>query len=263
MMTSSQPPVQDWISALRASHERFRSLVADLDANALQSPSYDTEWTLAPVVSHIGSGAEIFTLFLEAALAGTDAPTIETMHPIWDTWNARSSVEQRDEALAADEALVARFEATTDSEREKTRMSLFGMDLDLSAIARLRLAEAAVHTWDIAVAADPGATVAADSVALLVAGLGQTAALSGKPGPEPFTVLMVTADPDGAYLISAGEAVHIEATTASATADGTVALPAEAYLRLVYGRLDPEHTPAVSESGARGLADLRQVFRGM
>ena len=44
--------------------------------------------------------------------------------------------------------------------------------------------------------------------------------------------------------------------------DGSVDLPAEAFLRLVYGRLDPDHTPAVAESGTRGLADLRAVFPG-
>ena len=45
--------------------------------------------------------------------------------------------------------------------------------------------------------------------------------------------------------------------------DGSVDLPAEAFLRLVYGRLDVDRTPDHSESGARGLADLRRVFPGV
>jgi hypothetical protein len=41
-------------------------------------------------------------------------------------------------------------------------------------------------------------------------------------------------------------------------------LPAEALLRLVYGRLDPGHTPPVEVSGDAGLLDrAREVFPGL
>jgi hypothetical protein len=40
-----------------------------------------------------------------------------------------------------------------------------------------------------------------------------------------------------------------------------VELPAEALLRLVYGRLDPDHTPA-QVIGAGTLDELREVFPG-
>ena len=38
-------------------------------------------------------------------------------------------------------------------------------------------------------------------------------------------------------------------------------LPAEAFARLVYGRLDPDHTPPV-EGDAESLDELRKVFPG-
>jgi hypothetical protein len=38
-------------------------------------------------------------------------------------------------------------------------------------------------------------------------------------------------------------------------------LPAEAFVRLVYGRLDADHTPAVESAGLE-LDELRQVFPG-
>jgi hypothetical protein len=38
-------------------------------------------------------------------------------------------------------------------------------------------------------------------------------------------------------------------------------LPAEAFVRLVYGRLDPAHTPPVS--GTADLDELRSVFPGV
>jgi hypothetical protein len=39
-------------------------------------------------------------------------------------------------------------------------------------------------------------------------------------------------------------------------------LPAEALVRLVYGRLDPEHTPAVNVGEAE-LDELRRAFPGV
>jgi hypothetical protein len=40
-----------------------------------------------------------------------------------------------------------------------------------------------------------------------------------------------------------------------------VRLPAEAFLRLVYGRLDPDHTPPVSPQDVE-LGTLRAMFPG-
>jgi hypothetical protein len=39
-------------------------------------------------------------------------------------------------------------------------------------------------------------------------------------------------------------------------------LPAEALLRLVYGRLDPRHTPPLKVSDDTLLVRLREIFRG-
>ena len=43
--------------------------------------------------------------------------------------------------------------------------------------------------------------------------------------------------------------------------DGEITLPAEALLRLFYGRLDPEHTPEYAAEGI-DLDRLRPVFPG-
>ena len=45
-------------------------------------------------------------------------------------------------------------------------------------------------------------------------------------------------------------------------ADSEVRMPSEALLRLAYGRLDPEHTPAEVTADAADLERLRQVFPG-
>jgi len=262
-MSPSQPPVQDWTGALRRSHDRLVAVLAPLDAQKINGPSYDSEWTIAQVASHLGSGAEIFGGFLQAGLTRTPPPGPEANPPIWHAWNSRSGVELREEAIKADHALVAGFESATDAEREAFELSIFGMDLDFASFARMRLSEHAVHSWDIAVALDPAAQVAPEPVTLLIDSLGPAAARSGKPAPQPYTVLLVVADLGGAYLVSAGDTTSFEPAAADSSADGTVSMPAEAVLRLVYGRLDPEHTPpSVVQTGDRGLADLRQVFQG-
>ena len=57
------------------------------------------------------------------------------------------------------------------------------------------------------------------------------------------------------------DAVTLEEGTSSATA--TYAGPVEAVIRLLAGRLSPEHTPADAElTGNVTLDDLRRVFPG-
>ena len=172
METSPAP----WIDALRRSHDRLQAVAGPLDLDQLQRKSYASEWSIAQVLSHIGSQAEIFGLFLDAGLSGQDPPGPDAFPPIWETWNAKSPQDQAADALRADEAVTGRFESLDDDQRKRFRLSLFGMDLDAAGLARMRLGEHAVHTWDVAVALDPSATLAPDAVGLLIDTLGQLAA---------------------------------------------------------------------------------------
>jgi uncharacterized protein (TIGR03083 family) len=268
-MSAGTAGPQEWITTLRDSQDRLAKLVGDLDADQLAGRSYDTDWTIAQVLSHLGSQAEIFTLFLEAGLSSSEVPGIEDFHPVWDAWNARGPVEVRDDSVAANERLIVRLEDLDPAQMESFRLALFGTDLDLSGYARMRLSEHAVHSWDVAVALDPTATVADDSVRLLLDSLAALAARVGKAGPEPFRVRVATSDPVRTYLLTVTDAVSLEPADSAeggaedGTEDGAVHLPAEAFLRLVYGRLDPAHTPELTESGSRGVADLRAVFPGI
>lgn len=271
--TATTPTAQDWIAALRSSQDRLASVVSAIDDNTLVGPSYDTEWTVAQVLSHLGSGAEIFDLFLDAGLAGSPVPGVEAFHPVWDDWNARTPVAQRDGVVASNEKLLARIEGLSPEERAKFHLDFFGTEADLATFVRLRLGEHAVHTWDAAVVLDPSALVAADVVELLIDHVGQLAARSGKASEQPFRVRVTTTDPSRDYIVSVGETVTaepVDASDPSATdsVDGSLTLPAEAYLRLIYGRLDPDHTPepaatgSAANAGTRGLADLRATFQG-
>lgn len=75
-------------------------------------------------------------------------------------------------------------------------LDLFGMQLDAAGLARLRVAEAAVHSWDIAVALDPAATVSAKVVDLLIDTLGLIAGRTGKPQVKSYRLRIPTTDPE-------------------------------------------------------------------
>jgi uncharacterized protein (TIGR03083 family) len=256
METSPDP----WIGALRHSHDRLQALVEPLDVGQLEQRSYASEWSIAQVLSHLGSGAEIFGLFLEAGLAGQDPPGRDAFGPIWNTWNAKDPRAQATDGLRADEATLERFESLDPEQKAGLRLHLFGMDLDITGVARMRVSEHAVHTWDVAVALDPSATVAPDAVSLLIDTVGQLAARSAKPDGKERRIRVSTTDPERHFLLETGEAVTL---TESDGEDGLPALrlPAEAFVRLVYGRLGPHHTPPVEADGV-DLDELRQLFPG-
>ena len=104
-----------WVRAVRASHDRLAGIVAGLDGDALRAQSYDAEWSIADVLSHLGSGAEIFSLYVDAGVDGGEPPSPEDFKPVWDTWNARSPEDQAARSVEANEALVARIESLTPS----------------------------------------------------------------------------------------------------------------------------------------------------
>jgi uncharacterized protein (TIGR03083 family) len=255
-----------WITVLRNSHDRLASIVEPLDADQVRGPSYCTDWTIAQVMSHLGSGAEISELMLPAALGEGEPVGPDAFSPIWDTWNAKSPDAQAADGLVADEQQVQRLEQLTDAELAKISLPFFGMDLDAVGLVRLRLGEHAMHTWDVAVAEDPAAVVPADAVTLLIDNVPQfLAPRLGKPQEDPLRLRIRTTAPDRDYLLVAADAVSMtDASGDAAAAEGAneVRMPAEALLRLAYGRLDPAHTPAGVEADPADLNRLRAVFPG-
>src|SRR5580700_8027417 len=148
MQTSPDP----WISALRHSHDRLQALVEPLGQDQLEQRSYASEWSIAQVLSHLGSGAEIFSLFLDAGLAGQDPPGREAFGPIWDRWNAKPPAEQAADSMTVNEAFVTRVESLDADALDGLHLAMFGMDLDAPRLLRMRLSEHAVHTWDVGIA---------------------------------------------------------------------------------------------------------------
>jgi hypothetical protein len=126
-----------------------------------------------------------------------------------------------------------------------------------------------MHTWDVAVMLDPAATVQQSAVALLIDTVPPfLAPRLGKPLAEPLSVRITTTDPDRDYLLTSGESVTVTDWPGGTADSGEAAdapqlrMPAEALLRLTYGRLDPEHTPAAVSGDAETLDKLRTIFPG-
>ena len=260
-MASSPGP---WISALRHSHDRLRAAVEPLSPDHLEQRSYASEWSIAQVLSHLGSQAEIFGMFLDAGLTGQDPPGREQFEPIWDRWNGKAPQDQASDALRADHATLERFESLDADQRAKLHLSLFGMELDAAGLARMRVSEHAIHAWDVLVALDPAATVSADAVALLIDTLDELAARSGKPDGQQRKVRVSPTSPERQLILETGEAVTLTPADDEGTPDLGVSelrLPAEAFVRLVYGRMDEAHTPHVVTAGVE-LDELRPLFPG-
>lgn len=251
-----------FIRALRASHDRLTGIVGSLDSDGLRKQSYAKEWTIADVLSHLGSGAEIFQFFVTAGLGG-EPPAQDVNQRIWDTWNARSPEEQASQSVAANEALVSRFESLTPDQLDAFQVTMFGgMVMDAAGVMRMRLSEHAVHSWDVAVAVNPAARVSQDAVELLVGGLSPMMQWAAKKAADPAVIAVTATRPDGTYTLNTG-GVTLSAGAPDTAASASLELTSEALLRMVYGRVD-ESTVASGElrAGNVTLPELRAVFPG-
>jgi len=254
-------PLDELLAAVHRSHDRLAAALADLPADRLTAPSYHS-WSIGQVLSHLGSGAEIFRLYVEAGAAGTPGPTLDDIRPIWDRWNAMSPVQQRDEFLVSDIGLLDAFAAMPADQRQSWRLEMFGAEQSLSSVARMRLGEHTLHSWDVLVALDPAATLPLDAVELMVDSMDPLVDRFGKTD-EPVVTRLDLSDPDRSFDLETGpDGGRLAPAGDIAPGGRTLHMPAEAFIRLLYGRLDPDHTPrSVSGTGA-DLDVLRAAFPG-
>jgi uncharacterized protein (TIGR03083 family) len=253
-----------WLTAVRRSHDRLTAQVEACDILELERGSFCSEWTIAQVLSHLGSQAEIFSLFVDAGLAGANPPGQEAFVPIWDDWNARDPEDQAADSLTANEALVTRIEGLAGDKLSAFQLDLFGTELDAAGLLRMRLSEHAVHAWDIAVALDPTVRLLPDAVLLLIDGLPEMTARVGTPAALPATFAVTTSDPLRRFVL-ATDSLRLEPDVdepIGGTTDGSIDLPAEVLVRLVYGRLRPDESVESVESVDVSIQDLRALFPG-
>src|SRR4051794_15074604 len=83
------PLADEPIAADHRPYERLPRLGGTLTAGQLTHPPGASGWTVAQVLSHLGSGAEITLETLRAAQAGTDRAA-DANEAVWARWNAMS-----------------------------------------------------------------------------------------------------------------------------------------------------------------------------
>ena len=256
--------VQVWIKALRASHDRLARLVGGLSPSAIDGPSYCSDWTVAQVLSHLGSGAEIHLANLEAMLAGTDMPSRDVYQEIWDRWNAKSPADMAADALVSDARHLARFEGLSPAQLDGLAWDFMGRTLDAAGIVGMRLSEHASHTWDVEVTVDPSATIPTTSADLLVdllPGRAGRLARGDQPGASPIALSVTTSAPSRTFVLRLGDDTVLEPGTGGD--GGQLATTGDGLFRLVYGRLDADHVPpGTTLDGPVDLDELRRLFPG-
>ncbi len=252
------------IAALRTTHDDLAGVVGGLTDEQLGRASGSSEWSVAQVLSHLGSGAAIGLATLRTATGSAPAPGTDANQQVWDRWNAMTPNQQASGSLAADGELVAAFEALTAEQREALRvtMGFLPAPLPLAGFAGMRLNEAAQHSWDVRVSLDPAAALAPDAAALLAEHFaGDLGFLLGFTGKADQLAEPAVVDVEGSgYAVVIKDSVAL--VTAAPTSTATFTGPLEAAIRLFAGRLTPGHTPAGLEVTGLTLDDLRRVFPG-
>jgi len=245
----------DRLGALEASAARLSALVGRLSPQQLTMQSYASKWSIADVLSHIGSGAVIMRNGVETAVSGRP-PDPGFNQSVWDEWNSKAPAAQASEALAADQALLGRLAGLTEDERETLRYSMGPMQIDFETLVGLRLNEHVLHSWDIGVALNPDEKLPRDATALVIDNLEMISRFASRSDGVERTISVHTTEPERRFEIVVGPE-RAPLTQVSDSADpADVELPAEAFIRLVYGRLD------AAEAGA-SLDQVRPLFPGV
>jgi uncharacterized protein (TIGR03083 family) len=248
------------LDALESSVAYLRTLIEGLDESQYVASAYPTEWTVADTMSHLGSGAVIMKRRFEDVVAGKETPP-EFNQSVWDLWNAKTPHAQVTDSLLADQALLERILEVTPEERETFHFNLGPLEIDFAAAVGLRLNEHVLHVWDIEEAFNKSATLQRDAVPFLVDNLELVIKFTSKTTGSGDVLRIRTTEPQRELVLTLGEEnVTLEEGEKSDDAHD-LEMPAESFVRLLYGRLDAEHTPAAAAS--EHLTNLRLVFPGL
>lgn len=240
------------LEALRAEHDSLAGLQPLSDVQ-LAAQSGASEWTVAAVLSHLGSGAEINRRAI--AKAAGEAVSDEPNEQIWARWDGSSPAEQAAAFVEHDAAYLRT--AAAQHETLVVDLGFLPEPVPLIVPVAMRLNEVANHSWDVRVGLDPSAEVLPTSAPVIVELFeGPLAFLLGFAAkPDQVSSPVRLAVPGGGVVIDGGVSV-----VSSPPEDPTASLagPPGATVRLLSGRLRAGDTV----SGNVTLDELRRVFPG-
>jgi uncharacterized protein (TIGR03083 family) len=250
--------MKESLKALHASVAHLAEVIEKIEPENYTKRAYPAKWSIADTMSHIGSGAVIMSENFDHVVSGEDADP-DFNATVWDEWNAKEPSAQVADALVADSALLDRLQMIDEEGRDKFEFSMGPMKFDFNGFVELRLNEQVLHTWDIEVTTNAGLTLPVDATAVMVDNLAMFVGFSGKASGEVKDVHVNTVDPERAFVLSFAE-TSLSLTANELGGNVDLELPAEAFVRLVSGRLDSKHTPHGLVSPL--LDELRQAFPG-
>ncbi|MGW4912817.1 maleylpyruvate isomerase family mycothiol-dependent enzyme [Streptomyces sp. NPDC004270] len=255
------------IDALRSGHDYLTAVVHGLASADLNRPSGASGWDVSQVLSHLGSGAEISLAVLEGALNATGTPDQDFNKAVWARWDGMSPIERAEGFVAANDALVSRYEGLDTQTRKELRIDLgfLPMAADAATVAGIRLTEFAHHTWDVEVAFDHEAPLLSTLTGLLLDQAGPFLDFLGKADAldaRPVRIAVHTTAPERAFGLEVANSLTL--TDVPDQPDAVLNAPAEWWLRLTTGRHAPAHTPSEVSLASTSLTldDLRRVFPG-
>jgi uncharacterized protein (TIGR03083 family) len=253
-----------WLDALESTSTRLHGLVDGLTADQLGRPSFASGWTIAQVLSHLGSAAEICAALVSRGVAGGTAVLERSeLLAIWARWDGLAPEAQRRAWGQSDRTHLALLRSITATDAETLTIPYFSGLLSLTEYAGFRLSEQTLHAWDVAVALDEDAVLPPAEGALLLSRINLIASrfndaeTRGWIGRQDLTVEL--SDTGRLFSLRLGDDCRLEPAQ-PAHRDGTITATTDALLRLVYGRNRPGDPIAVT--GGVPLADLTRLFPG-
>ncbi len=249
----------DRLAVLKASVQHLRDVAAAIDPADYSASAYPSEWTVADTFSHLGSGAVIGKRRFEDIVADREVdPAFNSS--VWGEWNAKDPAAQVADSLASDATYLSTLEAATDEQRRALQFTMGPFTFDFDGLVGLRLNEHVLHTWDIEVPFNPGATLANVAANAVLDRIQFVVLRTGKPTGEVRTVTVRTAEPARDFTIAL-DADSVNLVEARIEGSPELELPAEAFARLIYGRLDPDNESPVTSSETVNF--LRDIFPGL
>jgi hypothetical protein len=200
-------------------------------------------------------------------LTTTGSPDGDFNKSVWARWDDMSPVERAEGFVAANEALVSRYEGLDAQTRKDLRVDLGFLPaaVDVATVSGVRLTEFAHHTWDVEVAFDHEAPLLCAVTGLLLDQAGAFLNFLGKADAldtRPVRIAVHTTAPERTFGLEVGDAIAL--TEEPDQPDAVLNAPAEWWLRLTTGRHAPAHTPSEVSLASTSLTldDLRRVFPG-
>jgi hypothetical protein len=161
-----------------------------------------------------------------------------------------------------DASLLERLQSFTEAERAEFSVALGPMTLDFAESVSLRVNEHVLHTWDVEVPFDTGAVLLHEGVGAVIDRLGMITTFTAKSDGVERTIGVRTTDPDRIMTVNVGsDGVGLDSLApGDDDAGADLTMPSESFIRLVYGRLDRDHSSVGSDDV---LDQLRAMFPGV